>query len=124
MRGWKTLFAPGAVVYHHHSASFEHGSPRKLYLVGRNRVRLLAKNATARQLLAASPAILAHELAYLAHTTVRRRTLAPLRGRLRGLREWRQYRRAGAPTRRELDLPRRSWLRSALRRDRAWPGAA
>ena len=35
--GWRTLYAPEAVVYHHHSATARHGSPAKLYLVGRNR---------------------------------------------------------------------------------------
>src|SRR5207247_10545644 len=44
--GWRALYAPGAVVYHHHSATARHGSPAKLHLVGRNRVRTLAKNAT------------------------------------------------------------------------------
>ena len=51
-RGWRAVYAPRAVVHHHHSATAQHGSPTKLYLVGRNRVRTLAKNATAGMLLA------------------------------------------------------------------------
>nr|MBA3261572.1 glycosyltransferase [Thermoleophilaceae bacterium] len=90
--GWRALYAPEAVVYHHHSATAQHGSPAKLYLVGRNRVRTLAKNATAGMLLVNGPWMLAYDAAYVAFASVSGRTLAPLRGRLRGLRDWRTYR--------------------------------
>ena len=87
--GWRALYAPAAVVYHHHSATAQHGSPAKLYLVGRNRVRTLAKNATAGMLLVNGPWMLAYDAAYVAFASVTGRTLAPLRGRVHGLREWR-----------------------------------
>lgn len=124
MCGWRCLYAPGAVVYHLHSSSFGHRSSLKHFLVGRNRVRLVAKNATARHLLRYGAAMAAYDLAYIAYAAVRQRTLAPLRGRLRGLREWRTYRRAGSPYRRPLPLPPRKGLRAALRRNRAWPDSA
>ena len=80
--GWRALYAPEAVVYHHHSATAQHGSPAKLYLVGRNRVRTLAKNATAGMLLVNGPWMLAYDAAYVAFASVTGRTLAPLRGRV------------------------------------------
>ena len=46
-------YAPRAVALHQHSATLGHGSSCKYWLVGRNRVRMLAKNATGRA--AASP---------------------------------------------------------------------
>ena len=58
MRGWRSLYVPQAVVYHHHSATLVHRSREKYFLVGRNRIRLLAKNASRRQLLRYWPAIL------------------------------------------------------------------
>ena len=118
--GWMALYAPGAVVYHHHSATARHGSPAKLYLVGRNRVRTLAKNATTSMLLRNAPGIMAYELAYVIFTSVTARSLAPLRGRLQGLREWRGYRRRGSRHRRPVDLARPLGFRRALRRHRAW----
>ena len=118
--GWMALYAPGAVVYHHHSATARHGSPAKLYLVGRNRVRTLAKNATTSMLLRNAPGIVAYELAYVMFTSVTARSLAPLRGRLQGLREWRRYRRRGSKHRRPVDLARPLGFRRALRRHRAW----
>ena len=118
--GWMALYAPGAVVYHHHSATARHGSPAKLYLVGRNRVRTLAKNATTSMLLRNAPGIVAYELAYVMFTSVTARSLAPLRGRLQGLREWRRYRRRGRKHRRPVDLARPLGFRRALRRHRAW----
>ena len=79
--GWRALYAPAAVVYHHHSATAQHGSPAKLYLVGRNRVRTLAKNATLGMLLVNGPWMLVYDAAYVAFASVTGRTLAPLRGR-------------------------------------------
>ena len=78
MRGWRCVYEPTAIVYHVHSATLGHESPRKHYLVGRNRVRTLAKNATGAQLLRFGPAILAYELAYVAFVAFTSRTLAPL----------------------------------------------
>jgi GT2 family glycosyltransferase len=118
--GWRALYAPEAVVYHHHSATAQHGSPAKLYLVGRNRVRTLAKNATAGMLLVNGPWMLAYDAAYVAFASVTGRTLAPLRGRLRGLREWRSYRRAGAAHRRPLRLRRPLGFRRALQRHKRY----
>jgi GT2 family glycosyltransferase/glycosyltransferase involved in cell wall biosynthesis len=118
--GWRTLYAPGAVVYHHHSATAQHGSPAKLYLVGRNRIRTLAKNATTGMLLLHGPWMLAYDAAYVAYASASGRTLAPLRGRLRGLREWRAYRRSGKPHRRPLPLRRPLGFRRALRRHRGY----
>ena len=40
-----------------------------------------------------------YDVAYVAFVAVTDRTLAPLRGRVAGLREWREYRRAAAATR-------------------------
>ena len=120
MRGWRSLYCPAALVYHHHSATLKHGSPFKYRLVGRNRVRMLAKNATTAQLLRHGPAMVAYDLAYIAYVRVLDGTWAPLLGRLEGLREWRRYRRLGAPVRRRVRLARSGGLRAALRRRRGW----
>lgn len=120
MSGWRCLYAPRAIVYHHHAATLSHFSEEKYFVGGRNRVRLLAKNADRRLLLRSGPAMLAYDLLYVAFVALRDRTLAPLRGRLAGLRDWRRYRAAGAPTRRPVALPRSSGVRGALRRRRTW----
>ena len=119
-QGWRALYAPLAVVHHHHSATALHGSPAKLYLVGRNRVRTLAKNATRSMLVRNVPGMLLYEVGYVAFTSISARTLAPLQGRLRGLREWRTYRRSGAAYRHPVRLDRPLGFRRALRRHRAW----
>lgn len=124
MRGWRSLYAPAAVVYHHHSATAVHSSPFKYRWVGRNRVRLLARNADARMLARHAPAMVAYDLAYVAYAAARDRTLAPVAGRLRGLREWRSARRSGAPGRRRVELEPRRGLAAALARRRAWSGAS
>ena len=122
MKGWRCLYVPDAVALHQHSATLGHGSGRKYFLVGRNRMRLLAKNASSAQLRRNGLRILAHEIAYVAFVALAQLTLAPLRGRLVGLREWKHYRRAGAENRRAIPLPRSGGVRAALRRRRAWLG--
>ncbi len=117
-RGWRCVAVPGAVVLHEHSRSAGHRSDFKYFLVGRNRVRMLAKNATAGQLLRHGPRIVLQDLAYVAYALAVDRTAAPLRGRVRGLREWRRYRARGGP-RRAVDLAPAAGLRAALRRNAA-----
>jgi GT2 family glycosyltransferase len=121
MAGWRCLYVPGAVVHHHHSATAGHSSPFKHFHVGLNRVRLLAKNADTRHLLRYGAAIAAYELAYVAFACVADRTLAPVRGRRLGLRQWASYRRAGCE-RRPIELAPVRGVRAALGRRAAWTG--
>ena len=120
MAGWRALCAPSAVVRHHHGASGRHASAFKHYHVGLNRIRMLAKNAAGVQLRRYWPAIVGYELAYVTYAIVADRTLAPLRGRLRGLREWRAYRSYGEPRRSEIALEPVRGVRAALARRSAW----
>ena len=120
MAGWRCLLAPAAVARHHHSATLGHGSALKHRLVGRNRVRMLAKNASAAQLRRGLLRIVAYDLAYVGYVAATARTLAPLTGRLRGLTEWRAYREAGRPARRDLALSRAPGLHAALVRNRVY----
>ncbi len=121
MAGWRCLYEPGAVAYHHHSATARHASAFKHFHVGRNRVLLVAKNATGRQLARYGPAMIAYDCAYVAFAAVADRSLAPLRGRLRGLREWRSHRRA-VERRGQLTLAPVRGVRAALERRSAWLG--
>jgi GT2 family glycosyltransferase len=116
MGGWRCLYAPAAIVRHHHSSSLGHGSPAKHYLVGRNRVRMLAKNATSQQLIRSSPWILVYELAYVAFAVSTSFSFAPINGRVRGIVDWPTYRRAGARHRAAISLSPAQGLRRALNR--------
>ncbi|HEX8066173.1 MAG TPA: glycosyltransferase family 2 protein [Thermoleophilaceae bacterium] len=119
MAGWRCVYAPAAVVVHHHGATGGHGSELKYFHVGLNRVRTLAKNADRRLLLRYGLAMAAYDAAYVAYAAATDRTLAPARGRVRGLREWRRYRRAGA-ARRAVELAPVAGMRAALARQRVW----
>ncbi len=92
-RGWNSLLVPRAIVYHHHSASSQHGSDFKYFHVGRNRVLMLAKNAPSSHLLRFGLPILAYDLAYVAFVVATDHSLAPLRGRWSGMRAWRRGRK-------------------------------
>jgi len=118
MAGWRCVYAPRAVVHHHHSSSLGHGSPAKHFLVGRNRVRLLAKNATTAQLARHAPRIVAYDLAYLTYAGLKTRSIAPLKGRLAGFATWGEDRAKVA--RRPVRLARPSGIRHALDRNRSY----
>lgn len=120
MAGWRALYVPEAVVWHAHSATTKHGSSFKYFHVGRSRVRLLARNADGRHLLRYGAQMLAFDLGYVAFVAVTDRTLAPLKGRLAGLRGWRAARAEAAARRRPIELERRQGFAAALRRRRAW----
>lgn len=119
MAGWSCIYVPAAVVHHHHSASSVHGSAWKHAHVGRNRVRLLAKHLPTAHLVRYGAAIAAYDVAYIVVAGLSDRTLAPLSGRLRGLREWRRYRRLGRD-RRPVALAAVQGPRGALARRRAF----
>jgi GT2 family glycosyltransferase len=119
--GWIAVYQPLAIAYHRGSASSGEGSGEKYFLAGRNRVRLLARNATGAQLVRSLPGILIYDLAYVSYVALSDRTRAPLLGRLAGLREWRALRREARQTRRPVKLSPafRGWL-DALRQHRAY----
>jgi GT2 family glycosyltransferase len=119
MRGWRALYEPGAVVRHRHSATTRHGSDLKYFHVGLNRVRMLAKNATTSQLLRYGLAMAAYDIGYVLIVAGSHRTLAPLRGRLRGVAEWRRYRRRGQG-RVAVELAPVGGIRAALARRAVW----
>jgi GT2 family glycosyltransferase len=123
MAGWRSMYAPAARVEHRHGATGRHQSAFKHYHVGLNRVRTLAKNADPRHLRRYGAAIVAYDACYVAYALVADRTLAPLRGRARGVREWRAYRNAGAAARRPVELEPVRGIRAALRRRAAWDHA-
>jgi GT2 family glycosyltransferase len=120
MAGWRALYVPDAIVWHAHSATTRHGSSFKYFHVGRSRIRLIAKNADRRQLVRYGAQMLAFDLGYIIFVALTDRSLAPLRGRLAGLREWRTVRRQAAEQRRPVELERRQGFAAALRRRRAW----
>ncbi|MGO9490143.1 MAG: glycosyltransferase family 2 protein [Solirubrobacteraceae bacterium] len=119
--GWRAVYEPGAIAYHRGSASTGEGSAAKYYLVGRNRVWLLARNATTSQLLRALPGILLYDLAYVLFVALSDRTLAPLRGRAAGLRSWgaKRAERRGRRSEIALSSARSGWL-GALRQHLAY----
>lgn len=120
MAGWRSVYTPEAQALHRHSSVLGHGSQSKHALVGRNRVRMIAKNATGAQLRRHGGAMIAYDFAYVIYAAVRGRTLAPLTGRLDGIREWRRYRDLGRAVRQPVRFSATGGLRAALRRDRAY----
>ncbi len=84
--GWRCLLQPQARVLHAHSATLGDASPRKRFLLGRNKVWLLAKNLPDADLRQHGPAIAAYDALAVGYGVATRGDFAALRGRLAGLR--------------------------------------
>ena len=120
MAGWRCVLAPAAIAFHHHSATLGHGSAAKHRLVGRNRVRMLAKNASTGQLRRRLLPIVAYDLLYVGYVAATGKDFGAPDGPSAGLAEWRRYRASGRPGRRDIDLPPSPGLRAALARNRVY----
>jgi GT2 family glycosyltransferase len=120
MLGWRTLVVRRAFALHAHGGTVSTLSPFRARQAGLNRIRLLAKHAPMRMLVRYGVPIALYDLAYVGYVGARQRTLAPLHGRLQGLREWRRYRRLGAVQRHEIELAPVRGVRAALARRAAW----
>jgi GT2 family glycosyltransferase len=83
--GWRCRYVAAAEARHQHSATGGEGSPRKRYLLGRNKVWLVAKNYPSRGLWRWLPLVVAYDLAAVGYALVARRDGSALRGRLAGL---------------------------------------
>lgn len=84
-RGWSCLYASQARVLHRHSATGVEGSPFKRYQLGRNKVRLLAKNYPFRELWWGLPLVAMYDVLAVFYALLARRDGHALRGRIAGL---------------------------------------
>lgn len=85
LAGWRALYVPAARVYHLHSGTLGEGSPLKSFLLGRNKVWLIAKNYPMPHLALYLPLILCYDLAAVLYALIVRRDPHALRGRWTGL---------------------------------------
>ena len=85
LAGWRCLFQPQARLLHAHSATLGDASPRKRFLLGRNKVWLLAKNLPDADLRQHGAAIAAYDALAVGNGAATRGDFAALRGRLAGL---------------------------------------
>lgn len=94
--GWKTMFVPDARVYHTHGASFGKISPRKTYLLARNRWWTTFKNFPTPQFFFALPLLILLDALSLLQAATRGHFRQAWRGRVdawRGLKMMRAKRK-------------------------------
>jgi GT2 family glycosyltransferase len=85
LAGWRCLFQPQARVLHAHSSTLGDASPVKRFLLGRNKVWLLAKNLPDADLWPHGPVMSLYDALAVGYGVLRRGDGAALRGRLAGL---------------------------------------
>lgn len=82
LAGWRCVYAPTAVVYHHHSASAVEGSPFKSRLLGRNKLWTIMKNYPWPLVALYWPLIALYDAGSVGVALLQRRDVNPLIGRL------------------------------------------
>ncbi len=85
LAGWQCLLQPQARVLHAHSSTLGDASPFKRFLLGRNKVWLLAKNLPDADLWRAGPIMAGYDVLAAGYGFAQRGDLASLRGRLAGI---------------------------------------
>jgi GT2 family glycosyltransferase len=128
LAGWRCVYAPGARVLHHHSATAVEHSPFKRYHLARNRVWLIAKNYSSPDVFAYLPGILLLELGGLAMNLLGRppgvswpASLATMRGRIDGLAMLGVALAKRGEIQRRRRVPR--WRLRSLQEPLSWPWA-
>lgn len=100
--GWRCLFQPQARLLHAHSATLGDASPLKRFLLGRNKVWLLAKNLPDADLWPKGPVMALYDVLATGYGVAQRGDVAALRGRLAGIaglaRIWPKRRQVQAQT--------------------------
>lgn len=84
--GWTCRYTPDAHVLHVHSATSGEQSPFKLFLLGRNKVWLIARCYPSPEVWWWLPLIVLYDAAAVVYRLLRERDSSSLRGRLAGLR--------------------------------------
>jgi GT2 family glycosyltransferase len=96
LAGWRCLLQPQARVLHDHSATLGHTSPRKRFLLGRNKVWLLVKNYPDPWFTRNLPLLLAYDAMAATFGAATQRDWVAWQGRLAGVRQlgrfWRKRR--------------------------------
>jgi GT2 family glycosyltransferase len=85
LAGWQALLEPKSRVLHAHSATLGDSSPRKRFLLARNKVWSLVKNYPEPDLLRYLAVILAYDVMAVGYGVVTRSDFATLRGRAAAL---------------------------------------
>jgi hypothetical protein len=91
LAGWRSLLQPQARVLHEHSATLGHSSPRKRFLLGRNKVWLLVKNYPNPWFARNLPLLLTYDAMAATYGAAMQRDGVAWQGRLAGLRQFGRF---------------------------------
>lgn len=87
LAGWKCLYVPQAVVFHHHSWSLGEESSSKIFLLERNRILTILKNWPVRHLICYSLLIAAYDILADGYYLFKKKDLSRLKAKISALRQ-------------------------------------
>lgn len=81
LTGWKCIYVPSAIVYHHHSGTVDDLNPMKIYYLHRNRIYVVLKNYPLRLLVYYSKIIAKSEFLFFKQC-IREKNIAGVKGQI------------------------------------------
>lgn len=91
LAGWRCLLQPQARVLHDHSATLGHTSPRKRFLLGRNKLWLLIKNYPDPWFTRNLPLLIAYDAMAATYALAAQHDAVAWQGRMAALRQFRRF---------------------------------
>jgi GT2 family glycosyltransferase len=91
LAGWRCLLQPQARVLHDHSATLGHTSPRKRFLLARNKVWLIIKNYPDPWFTRNLPLLLLYDAMAATYGALSQHDMVAWEGRMAGLRQFKRF---------------------------------
>lgn len=85
--GWRCLYIPQAVLFHHHAWSLGHESSSKIFLLERNKILTILKNWQLRHMIYYAPLIAAYDILADAYYLLKKKDLSRLKAKVSALKQ-------------------------------------
>lgn len=87
LAGWRCLYVPYAVLFHHHAWSLGHESSSKIFLLERNKIFTILKNWPLRYMIYYAPLIAAYDILADFYYLLKKRDLSRLKAKVSALKQ-------------------------------------
>ena len=87
LAGWRCLYVPRAVLFHHHAWSLGHESSSKIFLLERNKILTILKNWPLKQMIYYAPLIVTYDLLADGYYLFKKNDLSRLKAKFSALKQ-------------------------------------
>lgn len=87
LAGWRCLYVPRAIVFHHHAWSLGHESSRKIFLLERNKILTILKDWPIRYILYYAPLIVAYDILADGYYILKKKDISRFKAKISALKQ-------------------------------------